>query len=44
MRKFFTSLFAFIGPGVATIIMQGLFVGRLTERVQKGFGRSGANA
>jgi hypothetical protein len=41
VRKFFTSLFAFIGPGVATI-MQGLFVGRLKERAQTGFGGSGA--
>ncbi|WP_292503909.1 hypothetical protein [Mesorhizobium sp.] len=44
MRKFFTSLFAFILSGVATIIVQWLFVRWQVRRAQAGFGRSGANA
>jgi purine-cytosine permease-like protein len=44
VRKFFTSLFAFILPGIVTVIVQWLFMRRRVKRAQAGFGRSGASA
>ncbi|WP_292241589.1 hypothetical protein [Mesorhizobium sp.] len=41
MRKFFTSLFAFILPGIMAIVIRWLFVRWQVRRSQAGFGGSG---